>query len=32
VISGLLIALGGWAYVRYGHHHVRKHLGDNHDQ
>jgi len=28
----LLVLFGGWAYFRYGHHHVRKHLVDSDDK
>jgi len=31
VVLVLAALIGGWAYFRYGHHHVRKHLG-NHDR
>jgi len=32
IVLALAALLGGWAYVRYGHHHVRKHLRNNNDR
>jgi len=32
VVLALALLIGIWGYFRYGHHHVRKHLGDNNDQ
>jgi membrane protein DedA with SNARE-associated domain len=32
VVLVLALLIGLWGYFRYGHHHVRKHLGDNNDQ
>jgi len=32
VVLALALLIGLWGYFRYGHHHVRKHLGDNNDQ